>query len=350
MAPCAALFAKRLTRLLALPLRQPILPLFSFLLLTCSLAACERIFPEYSKGKNIPTDTVAAAPPPRNLRSSVLIEAHPDTIGPVQLDTLLRSALREQAEYLRRPDVAKFPVKGVSKEELLTTLELLDSCESLDTTTLKSKFDFYRVNTALQSDQVRFTGYYTPVIPASRTRGGGFIHPIYKQPKFKVTAAAVRSGALAGKGLELAWLRSKKEVANAQLQGSCMVRFPDGEQQYFGFGGTARGGGKPYVFFTEVDDIVLGAGTFPLTPGYSIAVDLRYIPLGATLLAELPDLDPAGKVKGYSYRVVFAQDRGGGILSTKRVDVYCGMGQEALAAAHRINGLGRMWLLLPKRS
>jgi membrane-bound lytic murein transglycosylase A len=78
-------------------------------------------------------------------------------------------------------------------------------------------------------------------------------------------------------------------------------------------------------------------------------VDLRYIPLGATLLAELPDLDAAGNLKGYTYRILFAQDRGGAILNTKRMDLYCGVGQKGLQEARKINGLGRLWVLLPKK-
>jgi Membrane-bound lytic murein transglycosylase len=55
---------------------------------------------------------------------------------------------------------------------------------------------------------------------------------------------------------------------------------------------------------------VVGAGFFPLTAGYSVAVDPQYIPLGATLLAELPDVDEKGRLRGYTYRILFAQDRG----------------------------------------
>ncbi len=70
--------------------------------------------------------------------------------------------------------------------------------------------------------------------------------------------------------------------------------------------------------------------------------------LGSTLLAELPDIDAAGRLKGYQYRIIFAQDRGGAIKTTKRIDLYCGMGQKGLQEARKINRFGRLWLLLPK--
>ena len=110
-----------------------------------------------------------------------------------------------------------------------------------------------------------------------------------------------------------------------------------------------RGGGDNYVFFDVVDDVVIGAGNFPVTAGYTLAVDTRFIPLGAMLLAELPDIEPDGRQIGTTYRILFAQDRGGAIKTTKRVDLYSGIGRNGLQAARRINRFARMWLILPKK-
>jgi membrane-bound lytic murein transglycosylase A len=138
-------------------------------------------------------------------------------------------------------------------------------------------------------------------------------------------------------------------VKNAQLQGSCMVEFQDGEQQFLGYGGSVPMNGSKYVYFKKVDNQVIGAGSFPMTAGYSLAVDPRCVPIGSCLLAELPDLDKAGRLKGYTYRVVLAQDRGGAIKTTKRVDLYSGIGEEGLAEAQKVNRYGRLWVMLPKR-
>ncbi len=110
-----------------------------------------------------------------------------------------------------------------------------------------------------------------------------------------------------------------------------------------------KGAGGTYVFFTKVDETVLGSGFFPLTAGYSVAVDPRFIPIGSTIFAELPDLDVTGKLIGYTYRILFAQDRGGAIKTTKRIDLYCGVGQKGLQEARRINSYGRLWVMLPKQ-
>jgi len=293
------------------------------------------------------------APPmlPRNVSSKVLVKSIPDTTPYLTFEPALLQAMYEQANYLRRRDVKDICASGIQKAEMQRTLELLQGLNLLDPSVLLTTFDFYKVKTDLRNDRVRMTGYYTPVVFASRVQTPEYSVPMLRAPESGIpNPAAIEAGALDGQGLEVAWLRSRKELRNAQLQGNCLVEFPDGKRTYFGFGQSVRGTGGAYVFFKEVkDNLVRGAGTFPLTPNYSIAVDLKYIPLGATLLAELPDLDPAGHLKGYTYRIIFAQDRGGAILTTKRLDLYCGIGKKGLQEAHKINGLGRLWVLLPKQ-
>jgi len=305
----------------------------------------------------LPERMVAMAPPAypkplilkRQVHSSVLTFKHPDTLPYLTFAPAMLEAMYEQANYLRRSDAKKYPVKGISKAEMLKTVELLQECQILQPEAMLDRFDFYQVNTELKKDRVRITGYYTPIVQASRVQTPEFSIPILRRPEHVPSPAAIAAGALDGKGLEMAWVRSKKELANAQLQGSCWVEYADGKREHFGFGGSVKGAGGVYVFFTKVDEKVLGAGFFPLTAGYSVAVDPRVIPIGATLLAELPDMDPAGNLKGYTYRILFAQDRGGAILTTKRLDLYSGIGMNGLQEARKINGHGRLWVLLPKQ-
>lgn len=287
---------------------------------------------------------------PRQVSSKVLIKGIPDTTPYLTFEPDLLQAMVEQANYLRRKDVKERGASGIQKAEMQRTIELLQGINLLDPSVLLTTFDFYKVKTDLRNDRVRMTGYYTPVVHASRVQTPEHQVPMLRAPESGIpNPAAIEAGALDGQGLELAWLRSRKELRNAQLQGNCLVEFPDGKRKYFGFGRSVRGTGGAYVFFKAVDEKVLGAGTFPLTPRYSIAVDLKYIPLGATLLAELPDLDASGHLKGYTYRILFAQDRGGAILTTKRMDLYCGIGLKGLQEARKINSYGRLWVMLPKR-
>lgn len=285
----------------------------------------------------------------RKLSSKLILE-QPDTMASIIANAAMQQAMNEQANYLRRPDVKKYPIAGLSKYELLRTVELLQKTPELDPKSLKNRFDFYQVNTDLKKEAVRITGYYTPLVRASRTRTGAFQFPLLRRPASGIPSPdAILNGALDGSDLPLAWVTSRREVENAQLQGSCLLEFQNGQRQFLGFGGSVRGKGGTYVFFTPVDDQVLGCGSFPLTPGYSAAIDPKFIPIGASLLAELPEINAAGKQIGTTYRIIFAQDRGGAIKTTKRMDLYCGIGKQGLDEARRVNRFGRLWLLLPKK-
>ena len=287
----------------------------------------------------------------RKMSAKVLELTAPDTLPYIPFDPQMLQALYEQASYLHRPDIIRQSSSGINRKEMLKTVQLLENIQLLNPNVLRQTFDFYKIKTSYKSDRIRVTGYYTPLIKASRERTEEYSVPLLSRPKSDIPSpASIEAGALSGRGLELAWLHNKKELKNAQLQGSCLIEFPDGTREHFGFGGSVKGVGGTYIFFVPVDEKVLGAGSFPLTAGYSVAVDPRFIPIGSTLLAELPDLDAAGHMKGYIYRIIFAQDRGGAILTTKRIDLYCGIGQKGLQEARKINRYGRLWLLLPKQN
>lgn len=299
--------------------------------------------------KAMPKEALKSRTTKRKLHSAILSPGHPETIPYLAFDPDMLKAMYEQANYLRRSDLKEKGASGISKSEMLRTVELLQNVQLLDPSVLLTTFDFYTVKTDHKKNKVRMTGYYTPVIKASRVRTEKFSVPMYRRPESDVpNPAAIETGALQGRKMELAWLPSKKALKNAQLQGNCLVEFPDGKRQHFGFGGSVKGKGGRYVFFTPVDDTVLGCGNFPLTAGYSVAVDPRFIPIGSTLLAELPNIDASGRQKGYTYRIIFAQDRGGAILTTKRLDIYSGVGKKGLQEAHKINRYGRLWLMMPK--
>jgi membrane-bound lytic murein transglycosylase A len=101
-----------------------------------------------------------------------------------------------------------------------------------------------------------------------------------------------------------------------------------------------------FVFFRELPDSgggPIGALGVPLTPGRSIAVDPRAVPLGAPvfLATTLPlSAQPL-------QRLVMAQDTGGAIKGAVRADFFWGFGAEAGARAGRMRQRGEMWVLLP---
>ena len=102
-----------------------------------------------------------------------------------------------------------------------------------------------------------------------------------------------------------------------------------------------------YVFFRELDGDVQsppGALGVPLTPGRSLAVDRRYIPLGAPVFVETtwPNSDQTLQ------RLMMAQDTGGAIKGRIRGDFFWGMGEQAGAQAGRMKQTAKFWVLLPK--
>jgi len=101
-----------------------------------------------------------------------------------------------------------------------------------------------------------------------------------------------------------------------------------------------------YVFFRESAHTSGPVGTLgvPLTAGYSVAVDPRYVPLGAPVfLATTWPLSTQPLE-----RLMAAQDTGGAIRGAVRADFYWGSGSEAGALAGRMRQRGRMWILWPR--
>jgi membrane-bound lytic murein transglycosylase A len=102
-----------------------------------------------------------------------------------------------------------------------------------------------------------------------------------------------------------------------------------------------------YVFFRELpvtEDGPVGALGTPLVSGYSMAVDRRFVPLGAPVY--LSTTYPLSEER--LERLMAAQDVGGAIRGVVRGDFFWGTGPEAGAAAGRMRQQGRTWLLWPR--
>ena len=198
----------------------------------------------------------------------------------------------------------------------------------------------------------------------------------------------------AGKGVNtapvLAWVENDTELFFLQVQGSGRIQLEDGrylragyaEQNGHGYKSIGRwlvdngqmklsdvsmqsikewiaanpgrkdelfNANPSYVFFKTLpadDNGPLGALGVPLLGGYSIAVDPRYIPLGAPVyLSTTWPLDGPAKPLN---RLVNAQDTGGAIRGGVRADFFFGFGTEAGLYAGRMKQSGRLWLLWPR--
>ena len=89
----------------------------------------------------------------------------------------------------------------------------------------------------------------------------------------------------------------------------------------------------------------IGAFGIPLTAGRSLAVDNRYIPLGAMMWLDSHNPD-GGKIR----KIVFAQDIGSAIKGVVRGDYFWGHGEDALYHAGRMNSSGRYYIFAPKNA
>jgi membrane-bound lytic murein transglycosylase A len=102
-----------------------------------------------------------------------------------------------------------------------------------------------------------------------------------------------------------------------------------------------------YVFFRELPPLdagPIGALGVPLTPERSIAVDPRFVALGAPVY--LATTQPNSSVP--LERLTIGQDTGGAIRGPVRADFFWGTGPDAGALAGRMRQPGRMWVLLPR--
>ena len=109
-----------------------------------------------------------------------------------------------------------------------------------------------------------YTGYYEAEVTGSRVKTKDFNVPLYKVPaklagkKSKVFAQydrkEIEDGALAGKGLEICWIKNPVDAFFAQIQGSTRVKLDDGKLLRLNY---IASNGKPY---TPVGRILIDQG------------------------------------------------------------------------------------------
>lgn len=108
-------------------------------------------------------------------------------------------------------------------------------------------------------------------------------------------------------------------------------------------------GSNPSVVFFREEPIAdptqgpRGALGVALLAGRSVAVDPRWVPLGAPLFLDTTHPLQARPLR----RLVLAQDTGGAIRGALRADLFFGLGDKAGDEAGHMQRQGRLWLLWP---
>src|SRR4051812_17242496 len=267
------------------------------------------------------------------------------------------------------------------------------------------------------------TGYYEPVIDGSKTPTDVYTVPVYRRPSnlfvrgvksgavglpnkgqvFRKIGrrklvpyydrAEIEDGAVAGRGLEICWLKNQTDLLFTQIQGSARVKLEDGStirinydahngypytpvgrilierniipkdqmsmqkirewmEQNPGGGDELRRQNRSYVFFREVNlsdkDEAVGAQGVPLPPGRSIAVDKALHVYGTPFFIEGELPIQSEQAKTPFRRLMIAQDTGSAIVGPARADLYFGAGPEAGRVSGRLRHSMRFVMLVPK--
>jgi len=223
-----------------------------------------------------------------------------------------------------------------------------------------------------------------PELKNKRIRGklaGNKLLPYYSRAEIDASPSPLA-------GSELVWINDVIDVFFLQVQGSGLVRFENGDSMLVGYADqngqvynsigrvlVERGeltldqasmqgiknwaknnptklrdllnANPSYVFFRELPSGLsgpLGALGVPLTTERSVAIDPKYIPLGAPLLLSTTEPNSTKPLN----RMMVAQDTGGAIKGGVRADFFWGAGDAAGKKAGSMKQTGKIWVLLPK--
>jgi membrane-bound lytic murein transglycosylase A len=266
------------------------------------------------------------------------------------------------------------------------------------------------------------TGYYEPELAASLAPTPDFPVPLYRRPDDLVELAdaerpagwdpemrfarrlasgfvpyfdraAIESGALAERGLEIAWLADPVDAFFIHVQGSARLRLTSGRTLRVSFDGKSghpytsigrlavergllsrdkadkdgleawlkqnREAGlalmrenRSYIFFHETSQAEgagpIGAAGVPLSPGRSLAVDRTLHTFHTPIWVDAPGVDDGSGGDPTFRRLMIAQDTGSAILGPARGDIFFGSGDRAGSFAGRVRHRAEMIVLVPQ--
>jgi membrane-bound lytic murein transglycosylase A len=266
---------------------------------------------------------------------------------------------------------------------------------------LTTRLQPYRVDALQSGEEALLTGYFEPLLDATRVPSGRYVYPLYRPPAqlaqrrpwySRQEADTLPQAQAALRGREIAYLSDPMDVLILQIQGSGRLRVmqPDGSQRLvrLSFAGSNdqpfKSAGRwlldqgalrdaswpaikawaaqnpsrvndllwanPRMVFFREDALSEFEAAFgprgtqgvPLTPGRSIAVDAASIPVGT------PVWISSSGANLTLQKLVLAQDTGNAISGGVRADYFAGWGPQAAELAGRLRQPLRMWVLWPR--
>jgi len=329
-----------------------------------------------------------------------------------------REGIHNSLSYLSKPSSKQFfPLADITHDRAVASLramaQLLDSGlygKKLQEA-IRTRFEVYQSVGCDDMGTVLFTGYYTPIFDGSMTPSEKYKYPLYKQPtdlvkddKGQILGQKLADGSVQPypdrreieesgmlKGQEIAWLADPFEAYIAHVQGSAILRTPDGEQVTLGYAATngheyksvarqmiddglvpAEGmslkamidyfkanpqqidtyvnRNPRYVFFRADSGNPRGCLNEPVIPFRSIATDKSIYPRACLAFIKTNLPRPIGGTVRKSAYTGFAldQDAGGAIRAPGRCDVYMGTGDTAGKMAGQVYEEGKLYYLFLK--
>lgn len=362
----------------------------------------------------LPAQPVVSAPKGPNARTAGVIAGTPIASLP------LTAAGAQRALVAFRASCAAL-LKRADTSGLTQPTDWQPACSVAAATPLGDAVRFFQTyfeTVQIGSGAAFATGYFIPEIAASRTPSADYATPIYRRPADEIDVdlglfsdtmkgklihghvvhvpiatgtqdrflpyperAQIVGGAFTDPSQVIAYAQDPVAFFFLQVQGSGILRFPDGSTARIGYAGqnghdyTGIGSvmkaqnlfadgaysyqnitnylrthpaeaqqimnaNKSFVFFRELPDTgIPGAMGVALTDRSSVAADPLFIPLGAPVFLSMDRQEANG--------LWVAQDTGGAIKGANRVDTYWGAGAEAASIAGGMASRGTAFVLVP---
>ncbi|MBB4570409.1 murein transglycosylase A [Rhizobium leucaenae] len=334
-------------------------------------------------------------------------------------------AMKDCRAHIRDVKPYRTGAAGLTANDLLTLLDEAKDYEPKDAAEARAFFEercqpfFIR-----RGDGARgfVTAFYEPEIAVSATPDESYRYPFYRRPddlidlddtnrpanldpsymfgrlKDGIISAypdrgEIDRGYLEGRGLEIAWAKSKVDVFFVHVQGAARLRYPDGRMGRITYAAKAghpfsavgrllieRGlldratismqtirdwlyahpqevdevlwHNRSYIFFREADvsDAALGpiaAAKVPLVAGRSLAVDRLIHTFGFPFFIQSESLTHLDSGKAFG-RLMLALDTGSAIVGPARGDIFTGSGYDAGELAGTVRNDADFYILVPK--
>lgn len=334
-------------------------------------------------------------------------------------------AMKDCRDHIRTVKPYRTGAAGLTSADLLTLLDIAEGVEPRNASEARAFFEehcqpfFIRRNGGANGF---VTAFYEPEIEVSAVPDETFCHPFYRRPADLIDLddtnrpaeldpsymfgrlqsdaisaypdrGEIDRGYLDGKGLEIAWAKSKVDVFFVHVQGAARLRYPDGRLGRITYAAKVghpfsavgrllieRGlldratismqtirdwlyghpeqvdevlwHNRSYIFFREADvsDPALGpiaAAKVPLVAGRSLAVDRQIHTFGFPFFIRSESLTHLDAGKPFA-RLMLALDTGSAIVGPVRGDIFTGSGYDAGELAGTVRNDADFYIFIPK--